>query len=293
MAASEERDDSGDEARAPDDESAEARRLRACREYATALSWVQREVYSDVLSFGQFLDELDGGADAALDALKRGYGALASLRAELRALRAEYLDRQRQELRERLLPDELRVQLGARERARPGWLTIDLEDADLRWNVTWGLPLADGQCQYVYSSHLLEHLYAPDETTALLREVHRVLRPGGVARIVVPDMQRVLRAYLDEDADIFARLVPDAPALQRRMTPLILALEWAGHNTRDDCFLGHKTGFDFETLRQTLQRAGFSKITRASGGTSAHAGLCLDPPHVVENGNSLFVEAIR
>lgn len=271
----------------------ERRRLAECRDYATALSWVQREVYEGVLSFGPFLGALPGGSDEALAALQRGYGALAELRAALRELRSRYLEAQREQLGERLSAEGLRLHLGARAAERPGWLTIDLEDADLRWNVTWGLPLRAGQCEYVYSSHMLEHLYAPDQTTALLREVHRVLRPGGVLRLVVPDMARHVRAYVDGDAEFFALAADEYSHYQRSMTPLIRVLEWAGHNARDDCFLAHKTGFDLETLRQTLTRAGFTTIERAAPGVSAHPGLCLDPPHVVAAGASLFVEATR
>lgn len=285
----------GERERGPDGEacSAEASRVVECREYATALSWVQREVYGDVLSFDAFLGALPGGSDEAFEALKRGYGALATLRQSLRELRRVYLERQRERLGDRLDADELQLHLGARARGQPGWLTIDLEGADLEWNVTWGLPLRDGQCRYVYSSHLLEHLYAPDETTGLVREIHRVLRPGGVVRLVVPDMERYFRAYVDGDADFFARTGHDLLPQQGQMTPLIRALEWAGHNTRDDCFLGHKTGFDYATLHQTLTRAGFVVIARVEGGTSAHDGLCLDSPHVVDSDTSLFVEAIR
>ena len=47
-----------------------------------------------------------------------------------------------------------------------------------------GLPfLADDSVDEVRSRHLLEHV---DDLVGLLREIHRVLRPGGVHRCVVP-----------------------------------------------------------------------------------------------------------
>ena len=58
------------------------------------------------------------------------------------------------------------------------------------------LPFADGHFQGVYASHVLEH-FPPDEGLRLLRECLRVLRPGGVVRIVVPDLEAIARAYLE------------------------------------------------------------------------------------------------
>ncbi len=49
----------------------------------------------------------------------------------------------------------------------------------------------------VYHSHLLEHLRA-DEARAFLGECWRVLKPGGVLRIAVPDLEGIARAYLTE-----------------------------------------------------------------------------------------------
>lgn len=57
------------------------------------------------------------------------------------------------------------------------------------------LPFADGYFEGVYASHVLEH-FPPDDGLRLLRECLRVLRPGGVARIVVPDLEAIAKGYL-------------------------------------------------------------------------------------------------
>lgn len=57
------------------------------------------------------------------------------------------------------------------------------------------LPFAAESFDVVFSSHLLEHLYRTD-ALRLLRECHRVLRPGGVCRAVVPDLGRLVSDYL-------------------------------------------------------------------------------------------------
>ena len=57
------------------------------------------------------------------------------------------------------------------------------------------LPFADGRFDVVYHSHTLEHL-EQREGERLLQECRRVLAPGGVLRVVVPDLEQIARAYL-------------------------------------------------------------------------------------------------
>jgi predicted SAM-dependent methyltransferase len=54
------------------------------------------------------------------------------------------------------------------------------------------LPCADESLNFIFSEHFLEHLFL-DEAIALLRECHRMLAPGGVVRVLVPDAD--LRTY--------------------------------------------------------------------------------------------------
>jgi SAM-dependent methyltransferase len=59
-------------------------------------------------------------------------------------------------------------------------------------DVRRGLPFADRSASAVYSSHMIEHLFR-DEAGAFLRDAHRVLVPGGICRIVVPDMRSMVQ----------------------------------------------------------------------------------------------------
>lgn len=80
----------------------------------------------------------------------------------------------------------------------PAWVNVDMTPADpaiMRWNVEQGLPFGDGSFDAVYSSHLLEHLSRSD-ARRFAAECLRVLKPGGVARFVVPDLERIAREYL-------------------------------------------------------------------------------------------------
>lgn len=64
-----------------------------------------------------------------------------------------------------------------------------------RHNLKRGIPYGDESVDAVYHSHFLEHIPRPS-VTSFLAEVRRVLRPGGVHRIVVPDLERLCREYL-------------------------------------------------------------------------------------------------
>jgi len=59
-----------------------------------------------------------------------------------------------------------------------------------------GIPASEGSVDAVYHSHVLEHLDR-GAVPGFLAEIRRVLRPGGVHRIVVPDLEWYAREYLD------------------------------------------------------------------------------------------------
>lgn len=77
------------------------------------------------------------------------------------------------------------------------WINLDARadsPAVMAYDIRRGLPFADGHFGVCYSSHVLEHL-SPPEGERLLSEMFRVLEPGGIARIVVPDLELVIDDY--------------------------------------------------------------------------------------------------
>lgn len=58
------------------------------------------------------------------------------------------------------------------------------------------LPFSDNSLEIIYSSNVLEHFYRT-EAEAMLSECFRVLRPGGICRIVVPDLRAMIEEYLN------------------------------------------------------------------------------------------------
>lgn len=79
------------------------------------------------------------------------------------------------------------------------WHNIDLVAASSevrQYNLCRGLPYPEQSFEGVYHSHVLEHL-SPADARSMLTECHRVLRPGGVLRVVVPDLEGIARVYLE------------------------------------------------------------------------------------------------
>jgi hypothetical protein len=102
------------------------------------------------------------------------------------------------------------LNLGCGARYHPDWINIDIAAQGpgvIEHDLSRGIPLPDASCAVVYHSAVLEHLRRSD-AAALLAECHRVLRPGGVLRVAVPDLEAICRLYLsklasaaDDDAE--------------------------------------------------------------------------------------------
>ncbi len=91
------------------------------------------------------------------------------------------------------------LNVGCGAQFHPEWFNLDLVAVDKSvrvYDIRKGLPYPRDFFDAVYHSHLLEHL-TPEQGRHLLAECHRVLRPGGVLRIVVPDLERIARLYLE------------------------------------------------------------------------------------------------
>ena len=90
------------------------------------------------------------------------------------------------------------LNLGCGLRFHPDWVNIDINYKNpkiINYDVRKGIPFSDGTFDAVYSSHLIEHL-SRDEALTLLKECYRVLKPSGVIRVAVPDLEQICRMYL-------------------------------------------------------------------------------------------------
>lgn len=90
------------------------------------------------------------------------------------------------------------LNLGCGHRFHPDWTNVDLVSTGegvIAHNLTQGLPFPDASFDVVYHSHVLEH-FPKTDAEFFMRECCRVLRPHGVLRVVVPDLEQIAKTYL-------------------------------------------------------------------------------------------------
>jgi predicted SAM-dependent methyltransferase len=91
------------------------------------------------------------------------------------------------------------LNLGCGNRYHPSWVNVDIHPTGpsvVVHDLERGIPFPDNSFSAVYHSHLLEHLPKAD-APGFLRECLRVLQPGGILRVVVPDLEKIARLYLE------------------------------------------------------------------------------------------------
>jgi predicted SAM-dependent methyltransferase len=170
----------------------------------------------------------------------------------------------------------------------PGWINVDASpQADLRLDLRRRLPYASASVAFIFTEHFVDHLQFPDSVSTFLRECQRVLKPGGAMRVVVHDGERLLRKYIEKDADFFTRLGECALIDSTTNTLMEVVNNVFRFNG------AHQFIYDFETLEAQLLAAGFSSVQRSSYRGSSFSDLNVDsdlPDRAVQ---SLYVDAIK
>lgn len=161
---------------------------------------------------------------------------------------------------------EPRLHLGCGPHLAPGWLNADkfAPEADVHLDVGEPFPFADGRFELVYSEHMLEHI-AVDDVPRVLREMHRVVRPGGLCRLTVPDLELYARRYVEGDQRFFDALLGTFEAKRARRPEKYWLVRSPGGvlmSRASSRFYGHQWMYDFETLRSCLEEVGFSKVEK-------------------------------
>ena len=120
---------------------------------------------------------------------------------------------------------------------------------DLRKRFPWG----DQTVDVIYSSHTLEH-FSQEEGLLFLNECHRVLRNGGLIRIVVPDLSCVVADYISGQirADYLLERLGVAygsgkKGIKRKLAPFIEFPHKCMYDTRALLTVLQETGFKCET----------------------------------------------
>jgi tetratricopeptide (TPR) repeat protein len=136
-------------------------------------------------------------------------------------------------------------------------LRLDIDprtQPDIVASITDMSAVAANSVDAVWSSHNIEHLYGYEVPVALA-EMHRVLKPGGLALLNVPDLQQVAHYIVADKLDDVAYVSPAGP-----VTPLDCLFGLGTAVAGGNHFMAHKTGFTATSLGTRLAAAGFVNV---------------------------------
>lgn len=211
--------------------------------------------------------------------------------------------------RNRIFKNILGVFLTEQRRRKLYSLSDNVVVADLRKR----LPFADESAHAVYHSHFLEHIDR-DSVPNFLMEVHRVLRRGGIHRICVPDLEKLVHRYLDHIqecdhnaqnivnhdryiSDILEQMVRKEAFGTSMQTPLRRAVEGILLGDARQRGETHQWMYDRHNLSCLLQNCGFSSVRVCSFMTSSIPGWQEMNLEIDESGHeykpgSLYIECV-
>ena len=172
----------------------------------------------------------------------------------------------------------LRLNFGCGTLRLEGWINVDLIGlpVDLSWDIRRPLPFEEDTVEAIFHEHVLEHIDAY-RGYHFLKECHRILKPGGVMRIVLPDAARYMGSYLD----------PEHKFLNSWRGPRFTAMlavqeEFYG--------FGHCAMYDYETLALFCRVIGFNLIESKQFGDSR---LIPCPDSEWRIPDSFYAEAVK
>jgi predicted SAM-dependent methyltransferase len=175
-----------------------------------------------------------------------------------------------------------RLNWGCGEWAHAGWINSDIkEDAgvDVVADIRDGLPIESDSLDYAVSIHSLPEIPFTELIPALV-ELRRVLKPGGVLRLALPDLDKGIEAYHRNDSGYFK--VPDEDA-KSVGAKFVTQMIWYGYS---------RSLFTHEFIQELLEKAGFSRVDHCS-----YMHTASPYPEIVDLDNreheSLFVEAVK
>lgn len=144
------------------------------------------------------------------------------------------------------------------------------ENRFVHHDLSCSIPCDDETVDFIFTSHFLEHLFKKDAEN-FLREAARVLKPGGVIRLSVPDLAFAIKLYSQGDK---ARMLE--------------SYFFVDHN--ENYFSRHKYMYDFDLLSKMFELAGFVKIKQRNfqEGDIPDVQMLDNRPE-----DSLFIEAVK
>ena len=168
----------------------------------------------------------------------------------------------------------LLVNIGCGPFGKENWVNIDLfshPNLTIRYDSRKKIPLADNCCRGIHVEHFFEHLNPSDEMPAFLNECYRCMQASATLRIIVPDLELYIKAYVSQGWEFFNQVGcgGDCPqeVFRTKMDALnhIFIQGWE-----------HYGGYDAENLELVLREAGFTKVNRVNFREGNFPVECID-----------------
>jgi len=172
------------------------------------------------------------------------------------------------------------LNLGCGGRHLSDWTNVNFvshSPSVIAHDLSKGIPFPSETFDVVYHSHLLEHFEKKD-ALMFMAECFRVLKPGGIIRVVVPDLEQIARIYLDElercreDNNPVNRANHEWAVIEmydqtvRRSSGGQMAEFWGQENLVNEDRIVSRVGDEFHQFRKLL-------LSRSRKSSSASAGV--------------------
>lgn len=151
---------------------------------------------------------------------------------------------------------------------------------DVCCDITSGIRFPAESADGIFTEHCLEHITF-EACQKVLREFRRLLRPGGILRVVIPDAELFLSLYMQTRQGRLAEF--PFQEVHGRATPMM-------HVNRIFRDHGHLFAYDFETLKYQMEKAGFKQVARRDFRQGTDNTLLIDSEY--RRPESLYIEAI-
>lgn len=150
----------------------------------------------------------------------------------------------------------IKLELGTTQKRGGGmedWTTVDLiNEADICLNLLKPIPFPSNSVGIIYSSHLIEHFSYP-QMMNLLKECNRILKPGGIFSVCVPNTRLFVDFYTGSKKCDIDRYCGYKPAYHNNSS-----IDFLNYIAYMDGL--HKHMFDEDNLVAILRKAGFRNV---------------------------------
>lgn len=154
-------------------------------------------------------------------------------------------------------PLKVRLHVGCGPNRVEGWLNVDLTNSDYDLDLAGGrLPWGSAVFEAIVGEHVVEHLELEDEVIPLLKEMRRILKPGGEIWLSTPDISKICRSYIQHRmSDLLEDRKNRWPDYSIGEKPTSYFINELFHQHGE-----HKNLFDFELLKWACRQAGIVDV---------------------------------